>query len=71
MYPRYKKLLSPIKHLAKKGLETTAALEVSSSGIQHEVQKSFKKISAKGWYKVKGVLLYDVVTLGTAIFGGK
>ena len=30
-----------------------------------------KTISAKGWYKVKGVLLFDVVTLGTAIFGGK
>ena len=41
-----------IKHfvclkVAKEGLETTAALEVSSSGIQLEAQKSFKK-SAKG-----------------------
>ena len=28
-------------------------------------------VCAKGWYKVKGVLVYDLVTLGTTISGGK
>ena len=27
-------------------------------------------VCAKGWYKVKCVLVYDLVTLGTTIFGG-
>ena len=28
-------------------------------------------VCAKDWYKVKGVLVYDLVTLGTIILGGK
>ena len=41
-------------------------LEVSSSVIHYEVQKSLKQlVCAKGWYKVEGVLVYDLVTLST------
>ena len=49
-------------------------LEVSSSVMHNEGQKSLKKkqlVCAKGWYKVKGVLVYDLVTLGTIILEGK
>ena len=38
----------------------------------NEGQKKLKKqLCAKGWYKVKGVLVYNLVTLGTIILGGK
>ena len=45
------------------------ALEVSYSVIQKEFKKQL--VCAKGRYKVKGVLVYDLVTLGTIILGRK
>ena len=34
------------------------------------VTKKKQLVCAKGWYKVRGVLVYDLVTLGTT-FDGK
>ena len=45
-----------------------------SRSSQHEVytKKELKKklVCAKGWYEVKGVLVYNLATLGATIFDG-
>ena len=49
--------------------------EVSSSVIQQEGKKGWKKqkqlVYPKGWYKLTGVLVYNLVTFGRTILGGK
>ena len=57
--------------VAREGAETTG----SGSEFHWDTAwgtKELKKqlVCAKGWYKIKGVLVYDLVTLDT-IFGGK
>ena len=68
--------ISECLKVAREGVETIGSgswFQCDTQWGTKELKKAIISVCAKGWYKVKGMLVpvYDLVTLGTTMFGAK